>query len=478
MLSVILLASILFVAVVSGGGWNIPFQSLLSALSSLALISVAVYYFYYKKKDVADEKEVDGRKDSIYGKGSGHLSYSYSGFFSYAAGYAAFFVFIVYLLASYKFVQQGKSPSVFYEAMNWATYFAVYLASVLLRNEHKEKIFESVVWSAAFAAAFFVVQKFFSATPPSDYTTWGLLPKKNVFNSVALAGILIFSVGKITKRISSRSVVSRDKEFYTLLCFILLVLSAVLSMSVSNLIGFFATLGLLLFVVFPTGNKSYIKWRKVTICAIAVALALAIVIKLREPKVFDRVVWYKAALAMFLDKPFTGVGAGRFGAASLDYIKATAGNGEILRSHYAHSFYLEMLAETGLVGFTLLVTAFYFAIKNSDDVRARLVAVFFLVSATTDFIFNFPVIPLILFALLGAGTQTNPFSHLPYSTDSVTKRGKMIFALIVLYSLFLFVGGIVKYNLWSREYKKEMWTREVYLHNSVGKMESEDNISF
>ena len=89
--------------------------------------------------------------------------------------------------------------------------------------------------------------------------------------------------------------------------------------------------------------------------AIDVADAQDRLLSLADPMSDERIGLWLAAMAMFLEHPFTGIGAGVFGIAYPDVVSMIqlpdgyeAGSGFI---PWAHNMYLELLAEYGLPGF-------------------------------------------------------------------------------------------------------------------------------
>jgi len=329
--------------------------------------------------------------------------------------------------------------------MNWATYFGIYLAAAFLSGNYKEKIFDSIVWIAVLPAVFFIIQKFFSSHPPSDITTWGLLPKKNIFNALVSCGLLIVMADYFHRSSESMLFKSGLKK---IVIFLLLMCSWIFSFTVSGIIGFIFAV-----VVMIGSEKKHL--RRISVVSGLILLVVMLSVKLSQPNVWDRLVWYKAAVEMFLAHPVSGVGVGRFAELVGGYIGKTSSG--ILRSYYAHSFYLEILAETGVIGFSLIAIVFYFAVKNSfkNDIRTLVVSIFIMVMGLTDFIFNFPLIPIILFTALGSGGE-----YLSKSDDKgikiKTSYGYVAVFMVILYSLFLIAGAVVKYNLWYKDYQKSL----------------------
>ena len=72
-----------------------------------------------------------------------------------------------------------------------------------------------------------------------------------------------------------------------------------------------------------------------------------------------RLLFSKTALAMFANRPLTGVGAGNYASEYLAYADEIGSDarhyGDADEGYYAHSLYLELAAETGLIGLTAYV---------------------------------------------------------------------------------------------------------------------------
>lgn len=81
--------------------------------------------------------------------------------------------------------------------------------------------------------------------------------------------------------------------------------------------------------------------------------------KLQETNVYDRVNWWRGALEIIKDHPFSGVGLGNFGNI---YLKYKVGK---LNSLYAHNHYLELWSEIGFLGVLAFLLGIYRFIKES-----------------------------------------------------------------------------------------------------------------
>jgi probable O-glycosylation ligase (exosortase A-associated) len=84
---------------------------------------------------------------------------------------------------------------------------------------------------------------------------------------------------------------------------------------------------------------------------------------------------WKVASAVFADHPVAGVGIGAYPQAHHDYTRR-GGFKRTARGHRdAHSTYLTLLAETGVVGFTLFMLLFGSSVVHAERVRRRARAV-------------------------------------------------------------------------------------------------------
>ncbi|MGE3288496.1 MAG: O-antigen ligase family protein, partial [Pseudonocardia sp.] len=105
----------------------------------------------------------------------------------------------------------------------------------------------------------------------------------------------------------------------------------------------------------------------------------------------------RVTAAQFLDSPLTGVGPGRLDLVYVDH------RGVLVRAEYTHDEYLQVAAETGVVGLGLAGTALgalvLAAARRWRDVTGApalaIVAAFALHSAA-DFLWHIPVLPLLV----------------------------------------------------------------------------------
>jgi hypothetical protein len=129
----------------------------------------------------------------------------------------------------------------------------------------------------------------------------------------------------------------------------------------------------------------------------------------------NRYDFWRVALSEFRHHPIAGIGARGFRDAYIQHRKSSETPAR------AHSFELDALAETGLIGFALLVGAFGLLLaailpRARDDLLRVGVAgagIYFVVHASVDWIWTFPAIGLPLFVLLGTGLADDRRPRLP-----------------------------------------------------------------
>lgn len=164
----------------------------------------------------------------------------------------------------------------------------------------------------------------------------------------------------------------------------------------------------------------------------------------------QRVSFNQIALRMFADHPLTGVGLGGFQQAFPRYATTL-----LEQPKYVHNYYLELLAETGIMGFASFVIVLYiigrsglvyirkFQKDNAPYVLGMSVLVMIaLIHAGLDFAFSFPSVGILFWLIVGTllGSIRQPAEN----ADPVSKasyRGVMAGVTVVL--VVLFIRGIL-----------------------------------
>ncbi|PKN02344.1 MAG: hypothetical protein CVU77_00650 [Elusimicrobia bacterium HGW-Elusimicrobia-1] len=380
---------------VAGGAWNVPAQAVVSAVAALSLGFAA-----YRRSFVPS---------------------------NIIAAFAAFFIFAAYLWLRVFLGAQSILWRGFIEAANWPAYMAVYAAAASFTDEERKIFFAATLRLGAFLAALFFAQKIFGAGA-SDAATWATFPKKNIFAAVMLASALsVFDFAKT--RISA----------VEWMCYMAAMAASAFAFSVSIALGFLASAVVLFARVFPSKKRLWIP--VITFLSGAVVMG-----KFLEPRVWDRAAWYAASIKMFAVSPVFGHGPGSFAELSAGFTAAG------FKSIYAHSLYLEMLSETGLMGLALLAILLYFILRNITDTRSRAIFTLIATASATDFLFSVPVVPLMFFAAAGAGSVSFRTREDGAAATGINKLPRVA-SLIT--AIFILAVSYVKYDVWARAYRAE-----------------------
>lgn len=390
-----LVFGVIALSAVAGGAWNVPAQAVVSVVAALSLGFAA-----YRRPFISS---------------------------NILAAFAAFFIFAVYLGLRVFWGAQNILWRGFIEAANWPAYMAVYAAAASFTDEERKIFFAATLRLGAFAAALFFAQKIFGAGP-SDAATWATFPKKNIFAAFMLASA--FAVFDFAK--TGISAVEW-------MCYMAAMAASAFAFSVSIALGFLASTVVLFARAFPSKKRLWVP--VITFLSGAVVMG-----KFLEPRVWDRAAWYAASIKMFAVSPIFGHGPGGFAELSAGFTTAD------FKSIYAHSLYLETLAETGLMGLALLLILLYFILRGITDTRSRAIFTLLAAAAATDFIFSVPVVPLMFFAVAGAGSSPCRTHN---AVASATGTNLLSRAAGLIIALFLLAVSYVKYDVWSRVYRAE-----------------------
>jgi O-antigen ligase len=155
-------------------------------------------------------------------------------------------------------------------------------------------------------------------------------------------------------------------------------------------------------------NKNFRIFFIIVSTAAAVGIVYAFYMKTGWNSFSERFVWWKTAWLMFKDNPVFGAGFGNYGALFLYYRPEY-----VLNTLFAHNIFLQILAETGIVGIISFAAAFYFMAKNAlqsfknksaDSIYMKSAAVgiiIFLIFNITEYSFYIPVCLTTFFVLCG-----------------------------------------------------------------------------
>ena len=143
----------------------------------------------------------------------------------------------------------------------------------------------------------------------------------------------------------------------------------------------------------------------------------------------NRYDFWRVALKEFVHHPVVGVGSRGFGPAYLQYGKSAE------TPVRAHSFPLDSLSETGLLGFLVLILVFAppiaaVARRARDDltaVGAFGTAVYFVVHGCVDWIWTIPAVGVLVMLVLSVGAASAPGERVP-----IARRSSLIASAAVL----------------------------------------------
>ena len=286
-----------------------------------------------------------------------------------------------------------------------AVFFA--LAGWVDTKEKTEKVIKVLLWSTIGVALFGfcqVIAKGYTAfyfqlyAFQEDLEEWSGRIVSFLFHFNSLAGylnlVLPFSLAGM--------VLARDRALknLALICHGMALAALYFTGSRGGLIAY---AGMLLVALF------FIKQRQMAVSKILLAstLALAIVFALSrettarvkeadEFTVVSRLALWGAAGSMFIEHPILGVGYGNYRALYSDYLPALVPN-----QLDAHNLYLQLLAETGIIGFAIFcLLAWSFArmalkLVRNDDPLFRLLGIAVggalaatLIHGMVDYLFN------------------------------------------------------------------------------------------
>lgn len=246
------------------------------------------------------------------------------------------------------------------------------------------------------------------ASPQNAYLAV-FLPKNLIINAGVLAGFFFlcfcFSLNNYQRHYG-----------FKILTFLLL---AGIILTRSRVAAAAAFLSFASYYVFAAGKS---RFQKILVTSTATLLALVslvvfTLVKSRqysaEETIFfsNRFIWWDTALEMFRNSPLNGVGWGNYG-----YSFAQFKTMPVLNSLFAHNLFLQMLAETGLLGALFFVLLFAFSvfkyiklIRDPESRRYRvfnfamLAAVLGLAAVNmTDFSFYIPAVMFLFFIAVGS----------------------------------------------------------------------------
>lgn len=335
-----------------------------------------------------------------------------------------FLLFLLFCFISYFFsLVRFNSRNEIYNYLNY--YFLFVLASYFFAEIRKKLFFLFML----FAIALFI----------SGLALWqgwqsraiiGTLLNANILSSyLVMCMLMVLSV--LWKEIYSASP-RMIRIYYLLASFIVFAVTLFLTRSLGGWISFFCGLCIFFLLAYKTSTeKMKLRYSLLGITSVVLVGLILVyfgVAKFSEPGVWNRVRWWKGALDMIKDYPFSGVGLGNFGAIFPKY-KTTG-----LNSLYAHNYFLQICSETGVFGllslFGLLFSIFslYRKYLLSLEQQERFIAMgtvsmcgALLLHNFIDYSLHIPAIAILFWVLVGLSISSFPKKTIEISLGSTKK---------------------------------------------------------
>ncbi|MEK8131086.1 O-antigen ligase family protein [Paenibacillus filicis] len=176
-------------------------------------------------------------------------------------------------------------------------------------------------------------------------------------------------------------------------------------------------------------------------------------INFQQHSVLERGTFYKDAMKLFSDYPVLGAGGGAWSALYEKY------QNNPYTSRQAHSFYLQYLVETGLIGtliFALiLIAVLYIYIRNyarQDEVSREsrflffIVAIVLLVHSALDFNLSYVYLGLLVFLCLGAMTSGDSIVFKAGWIKKLSEKKWVVPSIFTLIALIMFFTSVQLVN--------------------------------
>ena len=313
------------------------------------------------------------------------------------------------------------------ESMIFISYFVIIILimSLLKSKKHVQqelmKIFYVValLYSIITLSTFFyrdLIIKYFSFLFDNDRI---FMIKKEISRGAfsGLAGEVSYNMFTISMGLGvviSNIIVKKKLSIFNIILIIIMSTSLLLTQKRSVIVVLFLIL-ILMIRALKNDKKTIKKIRKLIFMLILIGIILVII----EPeivKVFNRffvdgelylsqrdILW-NYAIQMFYNKPLFGYGINTYNIYCND-------RGYFIGARHAHNIYLQLLAETGIVGFAIFMTAFFVSlietvktirntIKLPDNLTLKVAAVFSLYVQLFFLLYGIVGLPLYNFTQL------------------------------------------------------------------------------
>lgn len=355
---------------------------------------------------------------------------------TYTANDLWFLLYLATGIISYSWsINQFNTRNEIYNHINY--YLLFYLSPLLLSEDFRQTFFFKILGGVASISALIVMWQFWSV-----HQIYGPLLNANV-----ASGFFIMVIPILISRLVAANI--EKKTFISCLPEIILLVIVLSGLGVSRSLSAWLSLFLsMAFFVIMSGNqivKNNLIARKCIFPGIllgAVVLSYYLALKIHEPAVYNRLLWWKGALSIIRDHPLGGVGLGNFGCMYLVY--KTGG----LNSLYAHNHYLQLWSEIGIFGLFFWLTGVYKIVSGNlanlaKQEPQRQILNLGVICATCGLLFNnlldfslaIPAVAIIWWVLLGLLRFSLPAQLVSFKISLKSRVTYLIIAVII--------GGII-----------------------------------
>ena len=318
-------------------------------------------------------------------------------------------LFIISIIISVIFSMDKKTS--LSELYKYALGIMLFIFALSLSEKNKGRLIRVIVFSGFIIGILAINQYLFGFSHLASY-----IKKQNITNTFvldyisyrraffpfvtpnALAGYLAMIIPLIFVKITEKNDRKDNKDVWL----ILLVTSIALFLTKSLSAVFALTSGILIFLYLKRGASKKSLWAYWITLALLIILFLLRTACAKEQasplfSISQRLIYWQDTWGVIKSSPLVGIGIG---------------NLNIKLSQYAHNSYLQLWAETGILGLVsfgwLLITIFKSAINNiknnpNQKKYALLITacIIFLIQNLFDFTFFLPEVSFIWWALLG-----------------------------------------------------------------------------
>ncbi|MDD5491839.1 MAG: O-antigen ligase family protein [bacterium] len=276
--------------------------------------------------------------------------------FSYTSADIWYLLYLTGISVSYLYsVNQFNTRNELFNHFNYYLFF--YLCPLLLAEDYWRDLFLKLLGIAAGLISLIILWQVWSG----EQVTGGPLLNANI-----ASGFFVLVLPVLIYRLVLAGQEKKTVAGYGLdLVLIILVLAGLLgNRSLGSWISLYFSMLLFLGLrqkMYSGKNNGWPSKKYILAGLLLSALVIGyfLVAKMREPEVFNRLLWWRGALSMIRDHSLGGVGLGNFGSAFLVY--KTAG----LNSLYAHNQFLQLWAEIGIFSLLFWLLGFYSTFRES-----------------------------------------------------------------------------------------------------------------